>query len=95
LVLATTAIVTMVRGPDLVVYALAVVLAIVSAPFRAFQGVCQRSPKLRMNSRVAAGVDIMREGDRGDQFYLIEAGELEAVHGAAVVNRLKAGDHFG
>jgi MFS family permease len=45
--------------------------------------------------QVAAGVDIMREGDRGDQFYLIEAGELEAVHGATVVNRLKAGDHFG
>jgi MFS family permease len=44
---------------------------------------------------VAAGVDIMREGDRGDQFYLIESGELEAVHGATVVNRLKAGDHFG
>jgi MFS family permease len=45
--------------------------------------------------QVPEGVEVMREGERGDQFYLIEAGELEAVHGATVVNRLKAGDHFG
>ena len=45
--------------------------------------------------QVPEGVEIMREGERGDQFYLIEAGELEAVHGATVVNRLKAGDYFG
>jgi CRP-like cAMP-binding protein len=45
--------------------------------------------------QVAEGIEIMHEGDRGDQFYLVEAGELEAVHGATVVNRLKAGDHFG
>jgi MFS family permease len=38
LILAMTAIVTIVRGPDLLVYALAVALAIVSAPFRALQG---------------------------------------------------------
>ena len=44
---------------------------------------------------VAAGVEIIREGDRGDQFYLVEAGELEVVHGAARVRRLTAGDHFG
>ena len=44
---------------------------------------------------VAAGVEIIREGDRGDQFYLVEAGELEVVHGATGVRRLKAGDHFG
>lgn len=45
--------------------------------------------------QVAAGVDVIREGDRGDQFYLIEVGELEVVHGATGVNRLRAGDHFG
>ena len=44
---------------------------------------------------VAAGVEMVHEGDPGDQFYLVEAGELQAMHGPAVVNRLKAGDHFG
>jgi len=43
----------------------------------------------------AAGVEIVHEGDPGDQFYLVEAGELEILHGTTVVNRLKAGDHFG
>jgi hypothetical protein len=45
--------------------------------------------------QVAEGTDVMHEGDRGDHFYMIESGELEAVHGTTVVNRLKAGDHFG
>jgi MFS family permease len=45
--------------------------------------------------QVAAGVDVVHEGDPGDRFYLIEAGELQVVHGPTVVNRLKAGDHFG
>jgi MFS family permease len=50
----------------------------------------------RMHSEgVAAGVDIIREGDRGDQFYLIEGGDVDVVHGATRINRLKAGDHFG
>jgi len=44
---------------------------------------------------VAAGVDIVHEGDPGDQFYLVEDGELQVMHGLAVVNRLKAGDYFG
>jgi len=44
---------------------------------------------------VAAGVDIVHEGDPGDQFYLVEDGELVVMHGPAVVNRLKTGDHFG
>jgi MFS family permease len=44
---------------------------------------------------VAAGTDVMREGDQGDRFYLIEAGELEVVHGTTRVRRLTAGDHFG
>ncbi|MEA2634512.1 MAG: hypothetical protein QOH92_1279 [Chloroflexota bacterium] len=44
---------------------------------------------------VAAGVEIVREGDPGDQFYLVEDGELQVMHGPAVVNQLKAGDHFG
>ena len=45
--------------------------------------------------QVAAGTEVIREGDQGDQFYLIEAGELEVVHGATRVRRLTAGDHFG
>jgi CRP-like cAMP-binding protein len=44
---------------------------------------------------VAAGVEIVHEGDPGDHFYLVEDGEFEVMHGPAVVNRLKAGDHFG
>jgi MFS family permease len=45
--------------------------------------------------QVAAGTEVIREGDEGDQFYLVEAGELEVVHGATRVRRLTAGDHFG
>ncbi|TMB60798.1 MAG: cyclic nucleotide-binding domain-containing protein [Chloroflexi bacterium] len=45
--------------------------------------------------QVAAGVEIVHEGDPGDQFYLVEAGELEILHRTTVVNRLQAGDHFG
>jgi len=45
--------------------------------------------------QVAAGVEIVHEGDPGDQFYLVEAGEFEILHGTTIVNRLKAGDHFG
>ena len=45
--------------------------------------------------QVAAGVDVIREGDEGDQFYLVESGELEVIHGPTGVRLLKAGDHFG
>jgi MFS family permease len=55
----------------------------------------ERVARRLQEEQVAAGVDIIREGDRGDQFYLIEAGEVEVVHGPTRINRLKAGDHFG
>ncbi len=45
--------------------------------------------------QVAAGTEVIREGNQGDRFYLIEDGEFEVVHGATRVRRLKAGDHFG
>ena len=44
---------------------------------------------------VAAGIDVIREGERGEQFYLIEMGVLEVVHGPTSVRRLTTGDHFG
>ena len=55
----------------------------------------ERVARRLQTEEVAAGVEIIREGDRGDQFYLVEAGELEVSHGATGVRRLKAGDHFG
>lgn len=45
--------------------------------------------------RVAAGTDVFRQGDAGDRFYVIEAGEaLVSIDGAAVRTQ-GPGDYFG
>jgi len=42
-----------------------------------------------------AGEVIMKEGDAGDDFYILEEGEAEVTAGGAVVNTLKPADYFG
>jgi len=38
---------------------------------------------------------IIKEGDTGDVFYIIETGEAEAIKGGETVMKYKRGDHFG
>lgn len=44
---------------------------------------------------VPAGADVFKEGDAGNESYIIESGQIELVHGSAVAFTLNAGDFFG
>ena len=44
---------------------------------------------------VAAGKVLAREGDVGDEFFVIESGTAEVTRGGAPVAKLGAGDFFG
>jgi hypothetical protein len=44
---------------------------------------------------VAAGVDVIVEGDEGDRFYAIADGEVEVVRAGHVLATLRRGDFFG
>ncbi len=44
---------------------------------------------------VAAGTVLIREGARGDRFYLLDRGEAVVVRGGVEQGRLGAGDYFG
>jgi CRP-like cAMP-binding protein len=44
---------------------------------------------------VEAGEEIVREGDSGDAFYLVESGQLEVTSGGKRVGTLGPGEHFG
>ena len=44
---------------------------------------------------VAAGADVIREGDHGDRFYVIADGELEVKQNGLVIARRTRGDGFG
>jgi MFS family permease len=44
---------------------------------------------------VAAGEVVVREGDVGDLFYVIESGALDASHDGRVLSHMTTGDHFG
>jgi hypothetical protein len=44
---------------------------------------------------VASGTDIVRQGDRGDTFFIVESGRLVAIVDGNVVQELSAGDSFG
>ncbi|HTE74186.1 MAG TPA: MFS transporter, partial [Actinomycetes bacterium] len=45
--------------------------------------------------RVTAGDVVVREGDVGDLFYVIESGALDATHDGRLLTHMEAGDHFG
>lgn len=38
---------------------------------------------------------VIKQGDTGDQFYVIQSGTLEVIVNSAVVGFLHAGDNFG
>lgn len=44
---------------------------------------------------VPAGATIVAEGDRGEEGFIIETGEVVVSRGGEVVSRLTAGDYFG
>jgi hypothetical protein len=44
---------------------------------------------------VAEGTDVIREGDVGDRFYVIDAGTFEVLHDGRMVATMTQGDHFG
>jgi CRP-like cAMP-binding protein len=46
-------------------------------------------------TRVAAGTVLAREGDLGDEFFVIESGTAEVTRGGAPIAKLGAGDFFG
>lgn len=50
---------------------------------------------LTQMSQVAAGDDIITEGEKGDEFYVVLAGQVEVVKGDEVLVSLKAGAHLG
>jgi CRP-like cAMP-binding protein len=44
---------------------------------------------------VAAGTEVVREGDRAKAFYLIGSGRVDVIHGGRLVATLGAGEYFG
>jgi CRP-like cAMP-binding protein len=42
-----------------------------------------------------AGETVFRQGDHGDRFYIVDAGEIEIEIDGRVANVLEPGDHFG
>jgi len=54
--------------------------------------------KLAMRVRplaVTAGTEVVREGESGEVFYLIESGQVDVIHGDKLVATLGAGQYFG
>jgi MFS family permease len=45
--------------------------------------------------RASAGEAVVREGEAGDRFYIVDSGELEVTVEGSPVRRLGSGDHFG
>jgi len=50
---------------------------------------------IRPDCSVAAGTVLAREGDLGDEFFVIASGTAEVTSGGAPVAKLGAGDFFG
>jgi hypothetical protein len=55
------------------------------------EGLAQRLVTLA----VPAGTTVIRQGDLGDRFYLIERGRLDAMSGGRLLSTMEAGDCFG
>jgi cAMP-dependent protein kinase regulator len=68
-----------------------------SAVFQHLPAARQSALAMRLVPRdLAAGEVVVREGEKGEQFFLIAEGEFEVLEEAAgKVNTLKPGDHFG
>jgi len=45
--------------------------------------------------QAAAGTEIVREGEHGDRFYVIESGEVDVSVNGEQLGTMSAGDHFG
>ncbi|KAF4319397.1 hypothetical protein JM18_004238 [Phytophthora kernoviae] len=45
--------------------------------------------------KIDAEQNVIKQGDLGDQFYVVQSGSLEVIVNTAVLGYLKAGDHFG
>ena len=45
--------------------------------------------------RVAQGEEVIRQGDAGDRFYVIESGEIDVFEDGVLARREGPGDHFG
>jgi MFS family permease len=45
--------------------------------------------------RISAGADVIRQGDEGDDFYLIESGTVEVFEDSVRVREQGPGEHFG
>ena len=54
--------------------------------------------KLAMRLRplaVRAGTEVVKEGEGGETFYLVESGQVDVIHGGKLVATLGAGQYFG
>jgi CRP/FNR family transcriptional regulator, cyclic AMP receptor protein len=64
-----------------------------------FEGLPKRHLKRLANlsevSDFMADHTIVREGDPGDAFYVVLAGQAKVITNGKVVNRVRPGDHFG
>ncbi len=47
------------------------------------------------SARFDSGTDIVRQGDLGDRFYLIDSGEVEVFEDGELARRQRPGDYFG
>ncbi|KAL4109757.1 hypothetical protein PRIC1_001452 [Phytophthora ramorum] len=45
--------------------------------------------------KIEAEQNVIKQGDLGDQFYVVQSGSLEVIVNTAVLGYLKPGDHFG
>lgn len=44
---------------------------------------------------MAPGQTVFNEGDQGQEFFIIEEGQVDCIKGQNVVRTLDKGDHFG
>ena len=60
-------------------------------PVPAIEGLALRLRR----SRVAAGADVFRQGDPGDDFYIVESGRVAVIDDGHEIRQLGAGESFG